>query len=262
MTHCSMTRRSFLACAGMLVMIPLFEGAAFAARAQKIPVLLYHDISGHNMDAYCILASDFAAQMEWLYEHGVRAVSLRDIEAGTVPDRSIVITFDDGYASFLEYAYPLFQMYGFKATVNIIGRYVGAYLPFRDNDNRPMLSWDEYRYLSTGGLIDFGCHTQDLHVFQHRGAAGVPDEVVQNDLRTFQRIMKQELGKPSDILAWPYGSYTERTVAIAREEGFRYLLTSNPGFMILEESRTEIPRLNVQGSINLYGLESLIEVKK
>jgi peptidoglycan/xylan/chitin deacetylase (PgdA/CDA1 family) len=112
--------------------------------------------------------------MEWLYSNGYSAISLSRLKDSQLPEKAVVITFDDGYASFMDFSFPLLQSYRFKATINIIGNAVGSYLPMAGN--RPMLSWDEYRYLTAGGIVDLGCHTFKLHAFRHRGVLDVPEK--------------------------------------------------------------------------------------
>jgi peptidoglycan/xylan/chitin deacetylase (PgdA/CDA1 family) len=239
--------------AALYLLLPRMSRAGSAG----IPVLLYHDISDEFRDDYSISPSNFSAQMEWLYESGYSAVSLRDIGAGhALPERTVAITFDDGYASFMDYAFPLFQQYGFKSTINVIGEYVGTYMEMRGK--RPMLSWDEYRHLAGSGLVDLGCHTYGLHRYSSRGVVGVTDGVLADDLRLFQETIRKQTGKSSEILAWPYGLYSRRSMAVASDAGFNGILTSRRGLYQLGGNPLEIPRRNISNSIDLVSFRRLI----
>jgi len=246
----NVTRREFLRLAGTVAASVYIVSPAVGAEAVKIPVLMYHDISNLFDDTYTVPPSLFAAQMEWLHNNGFRVISLREISNPPVHDKAVVITFDDGYASFMDYAFPLFQEYGFRATINIIGGLVGKYIPEGGN-SRPLLSWDEYRYLLKSGLVDIGYHTHSLHEFKHEGVLGVSDDELRRDLRMFRDTLREETGTKTDILAWPYGFYDARKIKIAREEGFLYLQTSRRAFFSTPGNYIDIPRKDISNRHNL-----------
>jgi peptidoglycan/xylan/chitin deacetylase (PgdA/CDA1 family) len=225
------------------------------AATRGVPVLLYHDISPEFRDDYTISPANFAVQMEWLYSSGFSAVSLADIDAagGSLRERTVVITFDDGYASFMDYAFPLLQQYGFKATINLIGEYVGTYMD--SMGRRPMFGWDEYRHLVSSGIVELGCHTRNLHRYGHLGVTGVGDDVLADDLRIFREMMREQTGKYPDILAWPYGMYTRKSISVAVRSGFRHLLTSRRGFYEAGGNPLEIPRMNISNGTDFSAFQ-------
>ncbi|MCX7793489.1 MAG: polysaccharide deacetylase family protein [Thermodesulfovibrionales bacterium] len=249
----SITRRNFLKLSGSLLAAPLFSD--FLYFKKEIPVLLYHDISKDFHDDYTISPALFSAQMEWLYSAGYVSLTFRDVESFLEGDerKGIIITFDDGYASLMDYAFPLLKEYNFKATVNIIGVYVGSYINL--GGNRPVLSWDEYRYLLQSGLVDLGCHTYNLHF--KRGMQSLNEEEFKRDLLIFQDIFYSETGKKTDIFAWPYGLYNERALPLLKEAGFKYILTSEEGFL-KGKNFHKVPRLNINNKIDLFSFKEYI----
>lgn len=221
-----------------------------------VPVLMYHDISDDYRDAYTISPSLFSAQMEWLYNNGFRAIAVRDIPRQPENGKAVVLTFDDGYASYMEYAFPLFREYGFRSTINVVGNRAGTF--FDVGGNRPMLSWDEYRYLLGAGQVDIGCHTFDLHEWNHRGALGVSGRRLAEDLGKFLEVLKKETGKATDILAWPYGLYDGERISIAGKMGFRYLLTSRDDSSATAGKLLEIPRRSVDNQCDIVSLRTVV----
>ena len=254
-----LTRRDFLKLSGgMITLTFLFPKNLYAIAVEiphlQIPVLMYHDISNDFKDEYTISPPMFAAQMEWLYSNGYRALSFREVEGlkERLREKAVIITFDDGYATFIEYAFPRLKEYGFRATINIIGEYVGTFI--RHGGNRPMLSWDEYRHIIKSGLIDLGCHTYKLH--QWKGSVfSVSEKELEDDLLLFQKISREETGKSAEILAWPYGLYNDNAITIAKRRGFKYILTSNEGYLRRDSSLYEIPRLNMNNKRGLISFQ-------
>lgn len=220
----NITRRDFLKLSGATIGLLLSSPPNLLASEKKMPVLMYHDISDWFNDDYTITPSQFASHMEWLYSNGYQALSVKDLADFPWDEnkRAVIITFDDGYETFMDYAFPLLKGYGFKATINVIGKYVGTFIDF--DGNRPVLSWDEYRYLIKSGVVDVGCHSYDLHMWRN-GVGGVKAfsrKEIKQDFQLFQEVLKKETGSTIDILAWPYGIYDKESVEIARQDFILY----------------------------------------
>ncbi len=253
----NLTRRGFLKLSGGAFLLFSRIGKGTTKEARNIPVLLYHDISDIFKDDYTVSPAQFAAQMEWLYEEGYQTLFFSEIDSskGEEFEKMILITFDDGYASFLDYAFPLLQAYQFKATVNVIGREVGTFISL--GGNRPTLSWDEYRYLLKSGWVDLGCHTYHLHL--RGGVLSVSEDRLREDLERFQEEVQKEIGRKLEILSWPFGLFDERRIRIAKELGFRYFLTSTEGFFRKGSGIEAIPRLNINGRLDLLSFKRYLE---
>jgi peptidoglycan/xylan/chitin deacetylase (PgdA/CDA1 family) len=251
----NVTRREFMKAGAAAAALCLAGPAGALASGPGIPVLLYHDISDQFDDVYTVSPSVFSAQMEWLYWQGYRAVSLREAaRPGGDTGKAVVITFDDGYASFMDYAFPALEEYGFKCTINIIGGYAGGHLD--RNGARPVLSWDEYRFLDESGTAEFGCHTYGLHV--RDGLAARSKEALREDLGRFNEEFRRRMGRSTDILAWPFGVYDSRSVEVAREAGFRYFLTSEEG-RFEAGALDRIPRINISNRLDMISFQQYIE---
>jgi peptidoglycan/xylan/chitin deacetylase (PgdA/CDA1 family) len=210
-----------------------------------------------------VMPSVFAAQLEWLYGMGFRVISFDDLDSldWERAQRTLIITFDDGYPSFMDYAFPLLADYGFRATINIVGKHV------RDvsSSNDPSLSWDECRYLLKSGLVDFGCHADELHVW---GGWSTPatyidtfNEKLGRDLAAFQERYQKELGRRATILAWPYGMYDRTSTEIAKREGFKYILTSNRGYLEKGGDLSNIPRRSINRDVDMVSFRAYLETR-
>jgi len=235
----SLTRRAFLKLSGAAVAsLPFIRHAA--AAGVNVPVLMYHDISHQQREEETVSPALFAAQMEWLYGAGYRAISFAELGSLTEEKakRAVIITFDDGYASFMDYAYPLFTEYAFKSTINLIGSLQGG--------GEPLLSWDECRFLVQDGLVEIGCHTYDLHRWRgdlpRSEALASFNEHLPQDLARFQQVYARELGRRAKVLAWPYGIYDDTSIKIARQAGFDMILSSRHRYFGLNDSRADMLR--------------------
>jgi peptidoglycan/xylan/chitin deacetylase (PgdA/CDA1 family) len=223
---------------------------------------MYHDISNHFHDPYTISPPFFSAQMEWLYSNGYKTLFFNEagkmLKAGD--NKAVIMTFDDGYASFGSYVFPLLKEYGFKATINVIGKHIGGHINL--GGNRPLLSWDEYRHFLLSGHVELGCHTYGLHAYNSGlGILGFTLQELEDDLQLFRELAKKEVGSGTKILAWPYGIYNESSVDIAKRVGYEYILTSNEGFLQKDSNLLRIPRLNINNTHDLASFQQYIRGK-
>jgi peptidoglycan/xylan/chitin deacetylase (PgdA/CDA1 family) len=153
-----------------------------------------------------------------------------------LPRRAVVLTFDDGYRSFLQYAYPLLNELGFTATLFVYTDYVGA--------GRNALGWEDLARLNGEGF-DVEGHTKshgDLRR-QPGESEGDHERRLRGELESSQRLFQQRLGRPARFLAYPYGAADETVLAHARESGF------TGGLTVYREGNTSfVPLLRIRRS--------------
>jgi peptidoglycan/xylan/chitin deacetylase (PgdA/CDA1 family) len=185
---------------------------------QIVPILCYHNLGVQSKGRLLLAASKFEEQMRYLKANGYRVVSLAEFVEFTrlarqLPQRSVVLTFDDGYKSFLQYAYPVLKELGFTATLFVYTDYVGA--------GRNALTWQDLKELTAAGF-DVEAHSKthgDL-----RRAAGEADAQyvrrMQAELGHPQELFQRNLGRPRPIIAFPYGSWDESLLSRLGEYGY------------------------------------------
>jgi peptidoglycan/xylan/chitin deacetylase (PgdA/CDA1 family) len=189
-----------------------------ASGYQIVPILCYHNLGEAAKGRLVLAVSKFEEQMRYLKANGYRVVSLREFvefsQLGRqLPQRSVVLTFDDGYKSFKQYAYPILKELGFAATLFVYTDYVGA--------GRNALSWSDLRDLQAEGF-DVEAHSKthsDL-----RRAPGEADAQharrMQTELGQPQDLFEKNLGRRSSVIAFPYGAWDEGVLAKAGEYGY------------------------------------------
>lgn len=241
-----MNRRDFLKLAAMFGIAPSFV-ACTNKQHIPIPVLMYHDINTDPDDEYSVSPKLFREQMQWLVDNGYNAIPLHEIHNAGPKD--FVITFDDGYYSFIDHAQDLLNKHKFHATINVVGRWMSSAQPYiYDIKPRRAMHYGHLKDLIKTGLVEIGCHTSNLHNFK-KGVLQCNEEELRADFRVFQNNMFVHLGKDLDIMAWPYGRYNELAVKVAKEEGFKYFLTSHYGKYSGNDDRIERLAITKQRNI-------------
>ena len=245
-----------------------------------VPVLMYHHIAEEtNGNSMIITPSDFEAQIKALSESGYTAVTFDQLDDyvtyGTeLPENPIVITFDDGYTSNYEYAYPVLEKYGMKATIFTIGSSIGK-SKYKDTDYpiNPHFGEDEIKEMVSSGVIDIQSHTYDMHqnASYQTGEARTmmlrlsteteADYIaaIREDVQKNREVLSAITGEDTNVLAYPQGYYNDNTQAIVREEGIRITLSTRPGvhkiIKGLDQSLLSMKRIDA----NLLTPEELLE---
>ena len=210
---------------------------------QLVPVLVYHNISKEPRGRLVLGVDAFTEQMRYLKTHGYRVVSLAEFVEWAqlkrqLPRKAVVLTFDDGYRSFREHAYPVLKEMRFPATLFVYTDYVGA--------GRNALTWDELRALAAEGF-DVQAHSKshgDLRRAEHENEAQYVRRL-QAELAEPPRVLARSVGRPVSFLAYPYGRVDDVVLTKVKEHGYQAAFTvrreSNPVFVELHRiSRSQI----------------------
>jgi peptidoglycan/xylan/chitin deacetylase (PgdA/CDA1 family) len=185
---------------------------------QIVPILTYHNLGERARGRLVLAAPSFREQMRYLKTNGYRVVSLADfVEFARLdrqlPQRAVVLTFDDGYRAFKDHAYPVLKELGFTATLFIYTDWVGA--------GRGALSWADLRELAAAGM-DIQAHSKthgDLRRAQGETEAQYARRM-QAELEQPQELFNRHLGRRRPILAYPYGRWEEGLLPKLKEYGY------------------------------------------
>lgn len=242
------SRRKFLiGCAGTIAAL---SGLSFLSDykhineiIKSIPILLYHRV-GSETDALTITTERFQRDMATLSEDGYHTLSLDQLKHHlqnspneSLPKKSIMITFDDGYLDNYTNAFPILQKYSMKASFYIITGMVGQ------NDR---LTASQIREMAAAGMT-FGSHT-----ITHRPLAELNTQEATTELTKSKLDLENLLGRTVDFIAYPCGSYTAETIKIAHEAGYQGGFSVRPGFAMLTNNMTirRIPIFHYDRSIS------------
>ena len=229
-----------------------------------VPVVMYHSLlkDPDRAGDYVVSPDVFEADMTYLIENGYTTVFVRDlidyVENGAdLPDKPVVVTFDDGYYNVMEYAYPFMQENSIKGVMNIVGAYTEQ--STAENDHNPAysyLTWEEISQLEQSGVFEIGSHTYNMHSIGVRSGCkkkyGENTVTYRNalteDIGGLQELLSEKSGVTPVTFAYPYGFISEESVPTLREIGFKALLTcyEKPNYISRDnpECLLEINRYN------------------
>jgi peptidoglycan/xylan/chitin deacetylase (PgdA/CDA1 family) len=199
----------------------------------------------------------FRRTMAGLFQRGFRTLDLLEVvdrlkRRAPFPDRSLVITFDDGYQSVFKEAWPVLARYGMCATVfltvgDLDKTEAGTRLP--PLHGRTMLSWAEIREMHSAGIA-VGAHT-----LTHVDLTQAPLDQIETEIRQSKRAIEEALGTSVESLAYPYGRFDQRSLAIARQH-FACACTDKMGLVSPTSDHHALERVDAYylRSDRLFGL--------
>lgn len=234
--------------------------------ADGVPVLMYHHINEHAGDTVTVTPEVFAGQIQFLAGAGYTTLTLSELlefirGEKPVADRSIVITFDDGWLDNYLFAYPVLLKYRFRSASFLITARTNAAtvvsLPERvpchaeakqllheGEAGRVVMDWKIVRQLQREGYAEFHSHT-----LTHRRATRLTPADLAAELVLSKAMVESELGSRCSFLCWPYGDCNAATAAAALAAGYTALFTTEDGFNRVGSDPCRIRRIEVQDSV-------------
>lgn len=206
-----------------------------------VPAVMYHSLLKDPARAgeYVVSPEVFKADMEYLLDNGYTSVFPSDlvnyVENGVpLPEKPVLVTFDDGYYNVMEYAFPFMREKGVKGVVNIVGAYTER--SSEEDEHNPAyshLTWEDIAALKESGVFEIGSHTYDMHSIGARSGCkkkyGESGETyraaLSEDIGRLQTELTEKSGVTPVTFAYPYGFISEESVPVLRESGFKVLLS-------------------------------------
>lgn len=234
-------------------------------------VLMYHMISKHlpknksKFNRLRVKPNEFEKQLNWLSKNGFQSFTLSElIDLEEVPEKSVVITFDDGYEDNFSKAFPLLKKYGFKATIYIVlNRFEQNWATDKDlnqssnelNSER-MLSNEQIKEMIDSGLIEIGSHTLD-----HINLPKLSNEEKIRQIKESKEKIEEIFNITCNSFAYPFGFFDKDSVKIVEEISYSNATTTVNGvFDKTKYSNFEIPRIMVSGRQGLFSF--ILKMKK
>ncbi len=218
---------------------------AAAADEVILPIIMYHGIltDPARQGQYILSPTQFEHDLQYIRDAGYTTVTVADLIAyvddGTpLPDKPIMLTFDDGYYNNYLYAYPLLKAYSMKAVISPVCQWSQHYSDTPSQADHAIYShitWEEMREMVASGLVEIQNHSYDMHYAtagRRKGTlkmAGETDDdytrALTQDITTAQRHLTDFAGVTPTAFVYPYGAVCAEARAIIRALGFRASFT-------------------------------------
>jgi peptidoglycan/xylan/chitin deacetylase (PgdA/CDA1 family) len=176
---------------------------------------------------------DFRRHLDALEDWGATVLPLRQATAGlasgTLPDRAVVLTFDDGYASVVETAWPLLRERSMPATLFVVSGSLSTDLRFAWDECEPV--HDRHRLATSDELLGAAAEGLDLgsHTVSHPWLPELPAAELEREMVDSRAALEELLGRPVRSLAYPTGGWTPRVRAAAEAAGYEVAITVDRG---------------------------------
>ncbi len=235
-----------------------------------VPILLYHTIQipKENLGTFCITPSELENDLIYIRENGYTTVHLKDLidycyKGAPLPEKPLVITFDGGYESGYQYAYPLLKKYESKAVFSVVGANIDEASALQSGSTA-FLRWKELREVTESGLVEVVNQSYDLNRYMdgtRKGTAKLRNEtlpeymaVLNKDIGQMQEETYDKTGILPLAFCYPYGIICRESVDIIGEMGFAATLSSEPGVNYLSGNPDEL--FGLRRNIRPHGMAS------
>ena len=227
--------------------------------AMRIPILLYHHVgpapSTSHYRGLSVTPFKFARQIAWLHRTGYKGIRLSDWYAwimGTrvLPDRPVIIAFDDGYLDIAEHALPILQSYRYPAAIFLVTSLIGKCSEWENANGfapLPLMTRDQILYWYQRGF-EFGSHSRS-----HPDLTHLADQMLVEEIAGSSADLAALLGARPSFFAFPYGLFDERVCDVARRV-YELSFTTEGGLNALSTPSDRLKRVEIRESVNLPGL--------
>ena len=263
-------KRKILAIIIVIVLVCCNYNIYFAKEEEEVivPILMYHNIveeyppetAGAN-----ITPELFEEHMETLLNYGYNPVSLSDYYSfvlgnKTLPENPIVITFDDGYLSNYEIAFPILKEHNIPAAIFIVTSTVGL-TPESGLVSYPHFTWEQARIMQDSGLIEINSHTHT-----HKNITTLTTGQLQKEIRLSKYLIEKNLDKYCYTFAYPYGGYRDDIEQLIQYAGYKMHIKVNDSSQDEDylankasDGLDNIKRITVRGDMDSEDLLEVIE---
>jgi peptidoglycan/xylan/chitin deacetylase (PgdA/CDA1 family) len=231
--------------------------------SRTVPILLYHRISNwpaKQMRRLTLRPDVLEAQLKELKSRGFIGLTVTSYvkclrTSQRLPEKPIVLTFDDGFKDFITDALPLLEKYGFPCTLYIVAGLVGNNAKWLRMPDRelPLLNWSDLRKLASAG-VEIGSHTVTHPALDLMKESDVCDELLNS-----KRIIERELSSPVESIAYPFGFRNQLVRRIAESSGYSSACAVRYRASYTDDDQFDLPRHLIADRMNIRGFTCTVE---
>ncbi len=227
------------------------------SRTVRVPILMYHYISQAPAGAdavrrdLSVSPELFQQHLEFLRERGYTSISLEDLTLALqigqpLPDKPIVLTFDDGYRDHYEHAFPLLQAYGFSGTFFLLTSPI-------DEGHQGYVTWDQVIAMDAAGM------DMESHGYTHEDLQGRTRDYLIWQMLGSKEAIEARTGKPVRFFCYPSGGYDDLAASILHELDYWAAVSTTFGDEHSSDSLFELTRLRIRGTYGVNTLATLLD---
>lgn len=243
----------------------------------SVPIIMYHSILKSKSGDYIVHPSTLENDLKFIKENGYNTITMTDLINyvyfdSELPEKPIIITFDDGHYNNLTYALPLLEKYDMVAVISIVGKYTEKYTKSDEvNPNYSYLRWSDINDLIKSGRFEFQNHTYDLHNItkNRKGCMKMKGEglesykkVLSEDLSKLQKEFNENTNYIPNTFTYPFGAISNDSIDIIKELGFKASLSCDEGINLISKNPDclyQLKRYNRPNNISTYNFFNKIK---
>lgn len=243
-------------------------------QCRDLPVLMYHSMLNSKKGRYIVSQNQFEDDLKCFLDKGYTTVFPSEIIAfvngtGTLPEKPLLITFDDGFYNNMVYALPILKKYNAKANINVVGSFTENSITSGEHSkaNYSHLTWNQIKQLVESGCFEIGNHTYNMHKSSPRlGISKLSSETEEQytenltkDITKLQDILTTEVGVTPNVFAYPFGKINPTAKEVLKSLGFVMMLSCYEGNNVIRKNDynclLELNRYNRDGN---YSTEAYV----
>jgi len=225
---------------------------------------MYHEINTKNLGEYVVSPKELEDDLVYLKNAGYTTITIEDLIAfeyddAKLPEKPIMLTFDDGYYSSYSYILPIFEKHNCKAVISIVGEYVDE--STKEQYPNGYINWSQVKDLVDSPYVEIQNHTYAMHELSNRKGCKIIqgesfDEYkmqILDDIGYFQLLIQEKTGYTPKAFTYPFGIICKECDTVLEEIGFRATLSCYSGVNLLSRNIEELyglKRFNRPSGIN------------
>ncbi|MCE5300004.1 MAG: polysaccharide deacetylase family protein, partial [Spirochaetia bacterium] len=245
----------------LLPILMLFSTVLCAADESAVNVLCYHRFKPRNAsDSYAISVERFRSHLQYLKDNNYNVISMKQyltaMEDGKpLPDKSVMLTIDDGYKDIITHGYPVLKEFNYPCTVFLYQDFLPG--------GRSALNTADIKALYAEGLMDFGCHSKSHPVMTNRGLKSDEKyaEFLEKETVGAREYLRKKTGLDIDTMAYPYGAYSFEVWKFVEKAGFKAAFSVVPSYNTASTYKYALKRTIIYNTTKAENLRKILEMK-
>lgn len=213
-----------------------------------VPIFMYHEVKTFKTRKDVITPGEMESDLKYLKDNNYTTINMTDLiryvdNKGNLPEKPIILSFDDGYLNNYVYLYPLLKKYNMKIVLSIIGKNTDDFTRIPDNNlDYSHVTWCQIKEMKESGLVEIQNHTYNMHTMNSKRlgckknkneSSSHYEQVLTDDIEKLQNEILTNTGTLPNTFAYPYGKYSNESEAILKKLGFKASLTCDYGVNII-----------------------------